>query len=97
MSITNLKDYLSIIIEEVLAKLTIIEEKIANLTINGEKCAKLIINAEELAKLLNVHPVTIRKWVASNKIPYYRIGSAIRFNLDEVLEATRSAEQGGAR
>ena len=45
------------------------------------------LTVKELAEALNVSPRTIIKWRQLGKIPAYKIGNAVRFNLDEVTKA----------
>ena len=45
---------------------------------------KKYLTTIELANYLSLHPVTIREWVCSRKIPFYKIGKAVRFNIDEI-------------
>jgi len=48
-----------------------------------ENPAKLLTSIE-LAKFLDVHPVTVRRWVTEGRIPCRRIGRAVRFTADDV-------------
>lgn len=48
---------------------------------------KQYLTVDELAQALNVAPRTIIKWRQTGRIPAYKIGKAIRFNLDEVTKA----------
>lgn len=45
------------------------------------------ITTKELCAHLGVTEPTIIRWKKKGKIPYFRIGSAIRFNLKEVLKS----------
>lgn len=47
----------------------------------------MYLTVDELAQALNVSPRTIIKWRQTGRIPAYKIGKAIRFNLDEVTRA----------
>jgi excisionase family DNA binding protein len=59
-----------------------------------------LISFEEAAKILNVAPITIRKWTGERKIPFYKIGKAVRFSpteLEQWIRAQHVAPVGGAR
>lgn len=45
---------------------------------------KRYISITELSQYLNVPVNTIRWWVWQRKIPFYKFGSLIRFNLPEI-------------
>lgn len=45
------------------------------------------LTVKELAEALSVSPRTIIKWRQLGKIPAYKIGNAVRFDLDEVTKA----------
>lgn len=53
---------------------------------------KLLI-AEEVAELLQVEVKTIYSWANVGKIPSHKIGDCRRFDLNEILEATRNTFQ----
>lgn len=44
----------------------------------------------ELAEKLKVHPVTIRRYVQNNKIPYLKVGKSVRFTQEHVDEFIES-------
>ncbi len=46
-----------------------------------------LYSAPQLANLLDLSVHTIRKWKAMGRIPYRKLGRAIRYNLSEVVEA----------
>jgi excisionase family DNA binding protein len=46
----------------------------------------MLITVNELADKLRVNPITVRRLVYSEKIPYLRIGSSLRFDYDEVIQ-----------
>jgi len=39
-----------------------------------------------VAKYLNVRPNTIYKWAREDRLPSYKIGETVRFNLEEVKQ-----------
>lgn len=47
------------------------------------------LTIEEIAELLKVSVPTVRRLVASNAIPFHRVGRQIRFVPDEVLKAVK--------
>jgi excisionase family DNA binding protein len=50
---------------------------------------KPLVRAKVLAKYFDVHERTICMWAENGIIPCVRIGGALRFNLEAVLEAAR--------
>jgi excisionase family DNA binding protein len=50
---------------------------------------KPLVRAKVLAKYFDVHERTICMWAENGTIPCTRIGGALRFNLEAVLEAAR--------
>lgn len=48
---------------------------------------KRYLTVDELAQALSVSPRTIIKWRQNGRIPAYKIGKALRFDLDEVTRA----------
>jgi excisionase family DNA binding protein len=48
-----------------------------------------LVTVRDVAELCHVKPGTVYEWVATGKIPYYKLGgtsaSSIRFNLADVL------------
>lgn len=47
------------------------------------------ITTKELCSFLDLSEPTIIRWRAKGKIPFFQIGSAVRYNKNEVLEALR--------
>jgi excisionase family DNA binding protein len=45
------------------------------------------ITTKELCKFLNITTPTVIRWRKKGKIPFINIGSAIRFNLTDVMSA----------
>jgi excisionase family DNA binding protein len=37
------------------------------------------LSVSELSKLLNVAPLTLLRWVKAKRVPFFRLGSTIRF------------------
>jgi len=40
---------------------------------------KRLLNYEETAEILGLKPTTLRQWVFKRKIPFVKLGSAVRF------------------
>jgi excisionase family DNA binding protein len=47
------------------------------------------LTLRELATYLNESPSTIRTWVAQRRIPHYKRGRRLQFNIDEIKEWDR--------
>ena len=45
-----------------------------------------LLTTKQVAKLLNCKESTIYFWKAGGTIPYYKIGSLIRFKLEDIVE-----------
>lgn len=48
------------------------------------------IGTKEIAEHLGVTVVTVRKWIASGKIPCHRVGKLWKFQISEVNEWVKS-------
>jgi excisionase family DNA binding protein len=48
-----------------------------------------LVRAEVIAEALDVHKRTVCLWAQSGIIPCIRIGGVVRFDLEDVLRATR--------
>ena len=46
-------------------------------------------NLEEVATYLNESPATVREWVARRRIPFYKRGRRLQFNIDEIKKWDR--------
>lgn len=78
--------------QAILTRIDEIERKIDLLqscgaTIRPKNDDPRIINTKELCKILNVTEPTIIRWRRKGKIPFMQIGSAVRFNLNDVLKS----------
>jgi excisionase family DNA binding protein len=62
-------------------------ERLNNISGNPPPQELEIINQEELCKRLMISKPTIIRWVKKKKIPVIRIGRAVRFNWQSVIEA----------
>jgi excisionase family DNA binding protein len=50
------------------------------------------ITENEVKEILQVSKVTLKKWRDNGKLPYYRIGSRIRYKRHEILVALQSSK-----
>ena len=50
------------------------------------------ITQKELCKFLGITEPTVLRWRKKNKIPFFHIGTAIRFNLSDVLKSLKNEE-----
>lgn len=55
-----------------------------------------LLSVNEVAKALGVSGRTIRRLIYNDKIPYFKIGTVYRFQLEEVLSALRSRRKGSS-
>lgn len=46
-----------------------------------------LLTVEELMEILKVTKMSIHNWRKEGWLPYYKLGSNVRFNLEEVMEA----------
>ena len=55
---------------------------------NRSDLAMELINVKQLSTMLNVKTKTIYDWIYDNrvKIPYYKLGKLVRFNIDEIMK-----------
>jgi len=45
---------------------------------------KAVFTVKDLANYLNVHPMTIYRYLQKNKLPAFRIGNSWRFNKESI-------------
>jgi excisionase family DNA binding protein len=45
-----------------------------------------LLTYNELAAKLQLNPVTLRQWVSQGRIPYRKLGKAVRFSNDDVVK-----------
>ena len=45
-----------------------------------------LVGADDLARHLGIKTQTVYLWVRQKRIPFYRVGRLVKFDLDEVLE-----------
>jgi hypothetical protein len=77
--------------EAITAELSDIKSILLNLkSINGtpaqeQQIATKIIDEKELCKFLKISHVTAIRWRQEGKVPFFRIGNVIRYDLQKVL------------
>ncbi len=49
-----------------------------------------LVDAETLAPMLGVKPKTLYDWAQNKRIPHYKLGKLVRFNLDEITKWVQS-------
>lgn len=54
---------------------------------------KDILNIKELSSYLTISESEIRKMVRENKIPHFRLGNRIKFNIETIEEWVKKLEQ----
>ena len=64
----------------------VLEEKEQN------KSYKDLLNFKETCDYLGIHPSTLNKWKAENKIPYKRLGKRIFFDRLEILNTLKESD-----
>lgn len=45
---------------------------------------KVVFTVKDLAKYLNVHPMTIYRYLRNNRLPAFKIGNSWRFNKESI-------------
>lgn len=50
-----------------------------------------LLDAYSLAKVLSVSVHTIRKWRADGRIPCYKLGRSVRYDINEVITSMKGA------
>jgi excisionase family DNA binding protein len=66
----------------------------------GGTAMQRLITSKELADYLGVAHQTIRIWVSQKKIPYTKLGAAVRFSpeqIDSILEQGKREALGNAK
>lgn len=54
---------------------------------------KKYINIKDLSEYLDIKPSTLYDWVFRKKIPYYKIGRLVKFNMDEIEKWVEERKQ----
>ncbi len=61
-----------------------------HLIIENQIATRVLLTAKQMASLLAVNENQLYKLVRSGKIPAVKLGRALRFQWDEVIDKTRS-------
>ena len=51
-----------------------------------------LLNFKETCEYLGIHPSTLNKWKAENKIPYKRLGKRIFFKRSAILNSLKESD-----
>jgi len=49
-----------------------------------------LLTYQEVAGILNIKPQTLRAWVSAKRIPYIKLGTAVRFTREQVESLVNS-------
>ena len=55
---------------------------------NGQK----LIGVQELAELLSLPPASVRRYARCGKLPFFKVGRLLRFDVDEVKAAIKEGD-----
>jgi len=56
------------------------------------KESKRLLTFEEVRSILHISDSTLRRWIAGNKLKFFRLGRQLRFDPAIVAEALRNRE-----
>jgi len=65
-----------------------------NILSDGRVMNKRLININELSELIGLSVNTLYSWVSQQRIPYYKIGSTVRFDISEIGEWLKNQKVG---
>ena len=51
-----------------------------------------LLTCKEAAEILGLKTQTVRMWVSAKKIPYIKIGSSVRFTLEQIEEFIENSQ-----
>ena len=73
---------------------SLIKQAISEVVIKKEESEliKELLNFKETCEYLGIHPSTLNKWKAENKIPYKRLGKRIFFQRREILDSLKESD-----
>ncbi len=54
-----------------------------------------LISANEIAELLGIQCQTVYLWVRQKRIPFYRVGRLVKFDVEEVLTQFKAGTEDG--
>jgi len=72
---------------------SIIKQAVNEVVIKKEESelTKDLLNFKETCEYLGIHPSTLNKWKAQNKIPYKRLGKRIFFERQKILNSLQDS------
>ncbi len=53
---------------------------------------KNLVSIEKIAEILDTSPKTIYDWTATRRIPHYKLGRLVKFDVDEVMAWLQTCE-----
>jgi excisionase family DNA binding protein len=53
-----------------------------------------LLTLPEVSKYLGVNPKTVRRWVASRRMPCVRVGTRLRFDVGDIVSWVRQRKEG---
>jgi excisionase family DNA binding protein len=56
-----------------------------------------LLTVDEMAAVLKIHPVSLRRFVASRNVPVVRVGGSLRFQKDVVIDYFANGQPGPDR
>jgi excisionase family DNA binding protein len=80
--------------EEILTELRVIKEQINAIPPGTIATPPEIIGTEELCRRLDLSEPTVIKWRKKKKIPFFTIGSSVRYNWPAVVQSLETKNQG---
>ena len=51
-----------------------------------------LVGIERIAEILDTSPKTIYDWTATRRIPHYKLGRLVKFDVDEVMAWLQTCE-----
>ncbi|MCF8260893.1 MAG: helix-turn-helix domain-containing protein [Melioribacteraceae bacterium] len=73
--------------------IVLIKEAIkAELSNKNEIPQKELMNFKETCEFLGIHPSTLNKWKAENKIPFKRLGKRVFFEREKILKTLKQPD-----
>jgi excisionase family DNA binding protein len=51
-----------------------------------------LVGIEKIAEILDTSPKTIYDWTATRRIPHYKLGRLVKFDVDEVMAWLQTCE-----
>ena len=66
-------------------------------TVNRDRLQRTLLCVEDVAQMFKVAPQTVYKWVRTGYIPHFKLGSAVRFSQEAVLEWLKTRESKGRK